>query len=226
MLILKFARELLILLYFALLIGGIMRRKELSSKIWFFLCSIFITLVVELSVYLGLLKYVSQLGLIYGLFILGFAVSLFIIYFRNLALTQQWKYLQTILLAVNIGTVVIGLLTNEEYRYYLRGWPLYTSFFILIISLALFLFEMYNSDLILSLKSYFPYYAAFGLLFIYVGILPVMYFRFYLQNEEERKIFEILLYSVNFLGYSAILVGVFLAKRLQLPKMSDGSNGS
>lgn len=216
------ARELLLLLYLLILIFGWSRRKELGDSINYFLTAILVNTVVEVVGHFRLPGVFPYLGMIYAVFVLGITVCLFIYYFKKLALSQLFKRLHSILLLMNLLTVIFGLIFNPEFRQTLKGWPLYTCFCLLIISIVLFLYELYNSDIILNIRTYYPFYVAFGLLFIYVGIFPVMYFRFHINSEIDQKIFDILLFSVNIIGYSGILVGIFLARKLESPKIGHG----
>ncbi len=226
MAIFKFAKEFLFLLYLLILIFGFLRRKQLGDSIFYFLFAILLNLLIELNGFVResfVMKNMLQyMGIIYAVFVLGGTVSLFITYFKNLALSGQFRRIQTVLLIANLLTITAGLILSADFRETLKGWPLYTSFTILIVSIGLFLYEMYNSDVILNILTYYPFYVAFGLLFIYVGIFPVMYFRFHLDTDVDRKIFDILLFSVNLIGYSGILVGIFLARKLETPKVDHG----
>lgn len=222
----KYAREFLFLLYLLILIFGFLRRKNLGHAHYYFLFAILLNVLIELHGYFRnpilIQNKVQYIGMIYAVFVLGGTVSLFIAYFKNLALSSLFKKIQTVLLIANILTVATGLIVSGEFRETLKGWPLYTCFTLLIISIVVFLYEMYNSDTILNILTYYPFYVAFGLLFIYAGLFPVMYFRFYIDSDVDKKIVEILLFSVNIIGYCGILVGIFLARKREAPKVDHG----
>lgn len=150
-------------------------------------------------------------GQLYNFGIVIIFYSIIHLYFYRLLETPKLRRIQMVIIGVNLLNYLLSMLFDKDY---FTTFPFYTnlvSSILLLVSVSLFLYETFNSEKILSLKTYFPFWAAVSLLTIYLALIPLMLMSSSdLGAKIDRNIFLILLFSVNFIGYSLMLFGILL----------------
>ena len=86
--------------------------------------------------------------------------------------------------------------------------------FLLLFVIALFLIDTFNSDLILDIKNYFPFWFSLGLIILYMAMVPsvIMTGKSYLKMKPG--LWSFIVFIINFLGYGITFVGILKAKKL------------
>src|SRR5690606_25377225 len=90
----------------------------------------------------------------------------------------------------------------------------FIGIFLLLISVAVFMIDTMNSEHILRLRSYYPFYVALSLVLIYTGLIPLIFFGPRVKNPSEAYVFQILILVVNWIGYLGMIAGTFYARKI------------
>ncbi len=134
------------------------------------------------------------------------------IYFHKV-LRQYWS---KVINVISMVCLVIGysLFVYFETDFFNRlpvGFFLF-EVVLLMTNIFLVLRETFNSDKILYIRTYYPFWACIGLMAIYLGITPLMVIGDSSTRIINVNIFFLLLFIVNMLGYAILLIGIFYAE--------------
>jgi len=207
---LRIATTLLLLLVCVLLFSN---RKKLGKNIPYFLAAMYFVLIPNLvSFILDLLKYDLNTTILFVIFVNILGFLFFFIYFYKIQKMPAVRKLQEGLIGLFILTI-IGLILIYKGAFFTQ-FPMFFYFFqtfLLLIFIALFFFDTFNSDLILDIKKYFPFWVSLSLIIIYVGLIPIMLFIHQVNVEVNRNIYFLILYLINIIGYSIMVYGILVS---------------
>ncbi|MDR2206234.1 MAG: hypothetical protein LBE36_08795 [Flavobacteriaceae bacterium] len=86
---------------------------------------------------------------------------------------------------------------------------------LLLGSISLFLYETFHSNIVLNIKSYFPFWVSICLIMVYVGLLPLLFFVQQMGVSISADLFRLIMLFVNFMGYSILIVGILNSKKIK-----------
>ncbi|QDP84029.1 hypothetical protein FNJ88_00115 [Chryseobacterium sp. SNU WT5] len=202
---------LLVVILFVLLL---IKRKKLGKEIIYFLAAGAIVMVS--SVFLFIMR-ISEptfsIPVRYNMMINFSVFILFFLYFRGCLESRTAKKINIVLSIIFvISFVFINIFFGETYKNY----PLLFYFIqviLLLINIFLLLHQTFNSNKILKIKSYYPFWVSVGLMANYVGTTPLLIIT-HTPIQINSKIFFIILFIVNFIGYSILILGALLAENI------------
>lgn len=203
---------LLIITLFVLLI---IKRKKLGHEIIYFISAGAIVMIVSLLLFvMRLSEPTFSISPVYNLAI-NFAVFfLFFIYLRKCLDSEISKRINLILFVIFVlSFILINIFFSSSYKNY----PLLFYFIQVIILLGnifLVLRQTFNSNKILKLKSYYPFWVCIGLMTNYVGLTPLLIISHTAMEIINMKIFYIILFLVNLIGYTILITGAILAENI------------
>ena len=85
-------------------------------------------------------------------------------------------------------------------------------------SFMVFVIETFNSEKVLFIKFYFPFWVYFSILFVYGGILPLIYLTSRRLVDVNPQIFSNVMQSINILGYGILIYGIINSARYEESK--------
>lgn len=207
---------LVVLLFFVLLL---IKNKKLGKGIFYFIAASAIIVSVDTYVYFARL-YKPQLNTI-PFYVIGVNLSvffLFFIYFRHVLVLEKSKKINLILIYLFITSYFLFAIFSKDF---FTRFPYIFYFIELILLLGniyLVLHETFNSDKILNIKSYYPFWACIGVMAIYLGVTPLLIISNTSLKMMNINIFLIILFIVNVIGYSILITGIFYAQNINLKK--------
>lgn len=211
--------SILIFIYFLIILFMVIKRKELGSQIHYFIIAMLFVFLSESLSLLGTILYgdgfrVNRINVV-GVIILFF-LAVFV-YFYKILENKRLKTIQLGIIGLDILNIIFSLIFIEDFFIYLPYPTYFVTIFLLLASVALFFFETFNSEKVLNIMDYYPFWIAISLIVLYVGMLPLMIIsKNAMELSISRNIFLILLYIVNFTGYTIMLVGIFFSKKTNL----------
>ena len=211
--------SILIFIYFLIILFMVIKRKKLGSQIHYFIIAMLFVFLSESLSLLGTILYgdsfrVNRINVV-GVIILFF-LSVFVYFYKTLE-NKRLKTIQLGIIVAHILNIIISLIFIEDFFIYLPYPTYFVTIFLLLASVALFFFETFNSEKVLNIMDYYPFWIAISLIVLYVGLLPLMIIsKNAMELSISRNIFLILLYTVNFTGYTIMLVGIFFSKKTNL----------
>lgn len=152
------------------------------------------------------------------IYVIGMSIgffSLVVFYFYKILEDPFLKRVQLAFIILNFLNYRVSIFFNEDFLVIFPIYTFFSSIILLIFSVALFLYELFNTEKILNLKSYYPFWIAISLLMIYLGILPIMIMSNTFGTQLNPLIFRSLLVAINFIGYSVMLGGIFYSRNQQ-----------
>lgn len=208
----------LLLMYF-LIILLIANKKKLGNGIVYFIIAIAVTAGIDTFVFLKRMSNATfNSTLIYNIGVNLTVFSLFFIYFYHVLEQKRTKILSLFLFAVLL--LVYGVFSIFSKNFY-SHFPFifyFVELILLIGNIYLVLLETFNSDKVLTIHNYFPVWVCIGLMALYLGVAPLLIISNTASKIMNIKIFFIILFIVNMLGYSILLIGVFFARN---PRKSE-----
>lgn len=199
--------------YLALVILMVLYRKYLGKHIGIIIIAMIITFLTE-SVG-SAVKFTEGTMNTLPLFvvsILGIVYFLFLFYFYRMMQNHQLKKFQMLLMLLHVLNFGSSLIFKKDFFSSFPEYTNFTSIFLILISLFIFLHDTFNSNKVLYIKGYFPFFVAVSLTFIYVGLVPILFFSNRIVTEVEMFTFYMMLFIINFFGYSIMLAGIFFAR--------------
>ncbi len=202
--------------YVLILLFLILRRKKLGKNIHIIILAILITIIAEfLSGFLLNSDPNTNTTPYYAILVLGIVYTLFFVYFYSLTQGKVLKKIQLLLLAAYVMNYGASILLNKDF---FNIFPQITNFIgiiLLLFSIVVFFRDIFDSDRILVIKNYYPFWVGVSLIVIYVGILPILIFGARVDTPINIIIFKTVILSVNMLGYLLMLLTIFSAKDIE-----------
>lgn len=210
-----------VILFFLLLL---IRRKKLGKEI--------IYLIIASAILAGTDSFVFSMRIFtpkfdstpaYSIGINLFVFLFYFLYFRQVLELKKSKKLNLILIVVFLICYILFAIFSENFfnKFSIRFYLI--EVILLIGNIYLVLSETFNSDKILNIKPYYPFWACIGLMAIYLGITPLMILTNTAMQMMNINIFFIILFIVNVIGYSILITGVFFAQNINKKSESHGN---
>jgi len=136
---------------------------------------------------------------------LAIVFLIYLIYYYKLLYIPLLKKIQMIFLVLFFVNVFGVSLLERSFFQYLSFNIFYINILLLIFSIILFFYQTFNSDKIFEIKNYLPFWISVGSLILYIGIIPLFFFRIKVAND----IFGIIMFLLNILNNGVIVYGLF-----------------
>ena len=193
----------------------ILKKKKLGEHINIFTYSLAVGTAIEIFNIFAFINDPTYNSI--PLYVVGVNVVvflLFFLYFHQLLQSRKLKRINLILIALFIGTNLLSILFAKDY---FVSFP-FLSHFILVtlltVSIFLVMSQTFNSDKILQIKNYYPFWVCIALMLIYLGVMPLLIISRNAVQMMNMDIFFIILFMVNIIGYSILIIGTFFARDL------------
>lgn len=203
------------LLEIILVIGVIYFRRHLGKEIIFFIISLIFIVASELtSSYLGIiLRKESVKVFIIGIFLFAFFFIFY--YYYRLFESQLAKRLQRIIIVLFFLNYILSIVLIPNF---FKSFPNFTYFvdcILLLATFGLFFYETFQTEKILNITSYYPFWISIGLFIIYICLLPLFLISSAAQNAMDIWVFRGILLSINLIGYTIMILGLFITKKIE-----------
>lgn len=197
-----------------LLIGVIHFRKKLGKEIIFFIISlVFIVITETISSYIGIILHKDTiLVFTIGIFLLAFFFLFY--YYYQLFETPLAKKLQGIVLLLFALNYFLSILFVPNFFKVFPNFTYFIECILLLATFGIFLYETFQTEKILSITTYYPFWITVGLFIIYICLLPLLLISSVAQDAMDIGIFRGILLSINIIGYSTMIIGLFVTKKI------------
>ncbi|MFN1218186.1 hypothetical protein ACKW6Q_14540 [Chryseobacterium kwangjuense] len=142
-----------------------------------------------------------------GLLMIGF--FLYLLYFFRLMYLPLLKKMQFIILILFVINIGVMFYLEDDLLHYFSFNMLYVDILLLLFSIILFLYQTFNSDKILDLNNYLPFWISVALLILFIGSIPVLYFR----NTVSQNIYFFILFMLNLMSNGVLIFGLVRNKQ-------------
>lgn len=149
----------------------------------------------------------TEIFYVIGLLVIVF--FLYLLYYFRLLYLPVLKKIQFIILLLFITNIVVMFCIKDDLLHHFSFNILYTDILLLMFSIILFLYQTFNSDKILDLNNYFPFWISVALLILFIGSIPIFYFR----TTVSEHIYFFILFMLNIISNGILLLGLILNKQ-------------
>ena len=211
------SREIFTLLlnffYLVILVFLLIYRKRLGKQIWLFIFAMLTVVITEWGVFIvRIFNTQFNVNLFYSVGIAVVFFSVMLIYFYKILETPRLKKIQLLIIVLNMLNLLASFYLIEDFFSTFSFYNYFVSIILLLFSVMLFFYETFNSEKILQIKSYYPFWISISLVFIYLGILPLLIMSQTVGEKLNGNIFGAMLFSINLIGYSILFIGIFYSK--------------
>ena len=204
---------IIVLLMFTLLTIMIIKRSKLEKGSNYFILAIGLLTCIEIGSWLGnhySKNYNSTILYVIGVNLIGF--FLFFLYFHQMLKSEKLKRINLILIILFLAKYLFFALTDGDFFKFFPFFSYFVEVVLLVSSIYLVMSQAFNSDRILNLVGYFPFWVCISSLIIYLGVMPLLIISITAENMMNINIFYIIMFFVNFIGYSILLFGIIKVK--------------
>ena len=204
---------IIVLLMFTLLTIIIIKRNKLEKGSNYFILAIGLLTCIEIGSWLGnhySKNYNSTILYVIGVNLIGF--FLFFLYFHQMLKSEKLKKINLILIILFLANYLFFALTDSDFFKFFPFFSYFVEVVLLVSSIYLVMSQAFNSDRILNLVGYFPFWVCISSLIIYLGVMPLLIISITAENMMNINIFYIIMFFVNFIGYSILLFGIIKVK--------------
>jgi len=145
-------------------------------------------------------------------YVIGFLMIVFFLYlfyYHQLLYVPLLKKIQTIILALFVLNIAVMFSTEDDLLHHFSFNMLYVDILLLLFSIILFLYQTFNSDKILEIKSYLPFWISVALLIFFIGSIPILFFR----TTVSETIYFFILFMLNLISNGILILGLIWNKQ-------------
>ena len=134
---------------------------------------------------------------------------LYLCYYFRLIYLKNLRKIQLCIILLFLLNILVQIIINENaFMNFSFNW-LYINILLLLFSIILFLYQTFNSNKILYIKHYLPFWISVALLIFFIGSIPIFYFR----HIVSETLYFIILLSLNISSNLIIIRGVLWHKQ-------------
>lgn len=209
--------QLLIVIFFFVVL--VLKRKKLGPGIIYFIIASGLVMCIDTFLFFMRLA-IPRFNSIpfYTIGVNLFVFLFFFLYFHHILIMKKSKKLNLIFISLFLISYLLFAIFSPNFFYRFPFTFYFVELILLIFTIYLVLHETFNSDKILNIKSYYPFWACIGLMSIYLGVTPLLIISNTAMEVMNINIFFIILFIVNAIGYSILIAGIFFAKNINQKK--------
>jgi len=144
-------------------------------------------------------------------YVIGFLMVVFCMYLLYYFQLLYWpilKKLQLFLMILFVSNIAVMFYIEDDLLHHFSFNMLYINILLLMFSIILFLYQTFNSDKILELNNYLPFWISVSLLILFIGSIPILYFR----TTVSEYIYFFILFMLNLISNGILLFGLIRNK--------------
>ncbi|PTT39861.1 hypothetical protein DBR28_06685 [Chryseobacterium sp. HMWF028] len=140
-------------------------------------------------------------------YVIGFLMIVFflyLLYYYQLLYVPLLKKIQAIILILFVLNIAVMFYTEDDLLHHFSFNMLYVDILLLLFSIILFLYQTFNSDKILGINNYLPFWISVALLIFFIGSIPILFFR----TTVSESIYFFILFMLNLISNSILIFGL------------------
>ncbi|KAA2221427.1 hypothetical protein [Chryseobacterium sediminis] len=193
----------MILSIIVMLLMVIKYRKTGKENLFFIIGYLLFSLIdIFCYFYYDLTKLPTDIFYVIGFLMIVFFLYLF--YYYQLLYVPLLKKIQTIILVLFVLNIAVMFYTEDDLLHHFSFNMLYVDILLLLFSIILFLYQTFNSDKILGINNYLPFWISVALLIFFIGSIPILFFR----NTVSESIYFFILFMLNLISNGILILGL------------------
>lgn len=145
-------------------------------------------------------------------YVIGFLMIVFFLYlfyYFQLLYVPILKRIQGMILILFLVNIIVMFYKEDDLLHHFSFIMLYVDILLLLFSIILFLYQTFNSDKILGLSNYLPFWVSVALLILFIGSIPILYFR----TTISESIYFFILFMLNVISNGILILGLIWNKQ-------------
>lgn len=188
-------------------------RKKLGQHIGYFIISMGCVVAAGiLSIILSAFFGMENSTMLYMVFVnLLTFFFIFLYYLQLLKSSKLILYQKSLIIVFLVSYGLCAVFISNFFEVF----PVYFYSFqmlLLLVGITIFFFETFNTDHVLNIKDYFPFWLSLGLIVIYVGLMPILLFINNVNISLSREVYYSILLAINIIGYGLLAYGISRSK--------------
>ncbi|WP_213277623.1 hypothetical protein [Chryseobacterium indologenes] len=193
----------MILSIIVMLLMVIKYRKTGKENLFFIIGYLLFSLIdIFCYFYFDLTRLPTDIFYVIGFLMIVFFLYLF--YYYQLLYVPVLKKIQTVILALFVLNIAVMFYTEDDLLHHFSFNMLYVDILLLLFSIILFLYQTFNSDKILGISNYLPFWISVALLIFFIGSIPILFFR----NTVSESIYFFILFMLNLISNGILILGL------------------
>ncbi|WP_223598276.1 hypothetical protein [Chryseobacterium sp. GVT01B] len=198
----------MILSIIVMLLMVIKYRKTGKENLFFIIGYLLFSLIdIFCYFYFDLTRLPTDIFYVIGFLMIVFFLYLF--YYYQLLYVPLLKKIQTVILALFVLNIAVMFYTEDDLLHHFSFNMLYVDILLLLFSIILFLYQTFNSDKILEIKNYLPFWISVALLIFFIGSIPILFFR----TTVSETIYFFILFMLNLISNGILILGLIWNKQ-------------
>ncbi len=180
--------------------------KRLNSYVLFPILAYSSILFVEIITYFNVFNY-KNTGLVYSFFTSFLSLLFQMIFFYFNIKNSKMKKISLMLITLHIANFGLGFYLNEDSFLLLKNH--FISIALLFCIIMMYLYETFNSDIILKISKHFSFWNTLYVIIVWIGLLPVLVLSQYREFIIDAVTYYTIINMVSFIGYSSLIFGIY-----------------
>lgn len=205
----EIGKQISMILSIIVMVLMIIKYRKTGKENLFFIAGYLLFSLIDIFCYF----YFKLTGLPTDIFyVIGFLMIVFflyLLYYYQLLYIPQLKKIQLIILALFVINIPVMFCIEKDLLHYFSFNMLYVDILLLLFSIILFLYQTFNSDKILGIKDYLPFWISVALLIFFIGSIPIFFFR----TTVSESIYFFILFMLNLISNGILILGLIWNKQ-------------
>lgn len=203
----ELGKQISMIILVVMMILIVIKYRKIEKVNWYFFAGYIILSLNDFFFYFYF-RFMKLLTEKFYAFCIMIVFFLYLLYYFKLLYVPVLKKIQLIILVV-FGLSIVGMYSiDQEIFQHFSFNMFYVNILLLTFSIILFLYQTFNSDKILEIKNYLPFWISVGSLILYIGIIPI----FFLRTKVSAEIHFFILFLLNLFNNGLILLGLLWNK--------------
>ncbi len=182
----------------------VIKYRKTGKENLFFIIGYLLFSLIDIFCYF----YYDLTGLPTDLFyVIGFLMIVFFLYlfyYYQLLYVPVLKKIQAVILILFVLNIAVMFYTEDDLLHHFSFNMLYVDILLLLFSIILFLYQTFNSDKILGINNYLPFWISVALLIFFIGSIPILFFR----TTVSESIYFFILFMLNLISNGILILGL------------------
>lgn len=187
----------------------IIKYRKTGKENLFFIIGYLLFSLIDISCYFYFKLTSLPTDIFYVIGFLMIVFFLYLFYYYQLLYVPMLKKIQVIILILFVLNIVIMFYTEDDLFHHFSFNMLYVDILLLLFSIILFLYQTFNSDKILEIKNYLPFWISVALLIFFIGSIPILFFR----TTVSETIYFFILFMLNLISNGILILGLIWNKQ-------------
>ncbi|MCJ7934096.1 MAG: hypothetical protein MUW56_10790 [Chryseobacterium sp.] len=205
----EIGKQISMILSIVVMILMIIKYRKTGKENLFFIIGYLLFSLIDIFCYFYYKLTSQPTDLFYVIGFLMIVFFLYLLYYYQLLYVPLLKKIQAGILVLFVLNIAVMFYTEDHLLHHFSFNMLYVDILLLLFSIILFLYQTFNSDKILEINNYLPFWISVALLILFIGSIPILFFR----ATVSESIYFLILFMLNLTSNSILILGLIWNKQ-------------